>query len=81
MNDNTNISDPYTTTPLIVTISDLKDDYFDGIELTDEQKTALKNFDRLRLKTLSESVDDNDFQRRYFELQRKENTEDYKHFI
>lgn len=81
MSNSNNISSLYATSETIVTISDLKDDYFDGIELSVEQRSALKNFDRFKVKFLSASLDDADFQKRYLDLQRKENTEDYRQFL
>jgi len=81
MNQGNNISNGFTTAPLAKTISDLKEDYFDGFVLSEEQKMALKNFDKLRVSVLSEADNDEDFQLKYFELQMKENTEDYHNFI
>ena len=81
MNQNDNISGNYTAASIVITISDLKDDYYDGIALTDEQKQALKNFDRLKVVVLSEALNDKEFQKRYFEFQLKENTLDYKEFL
>ena len=63
------------------TIYDLREDYFDGFDLSTEQKKALKNFDKLRVDVLSHSANDVDFQEKYYDLQFKENTLDYRIFL
>ena len=81
MNQSNNISNNYTSSPAIITIGDLKDNYYDGIGLTEAQKRALKNFDKLRVMVLSSALNDEDFHKKYFEFKLKENTCDYKDFL
>ena len=45
----------------VITINDLKDRYFDGIPLSEEEKKALRNFDQYRLEKLNASKSDQEF--------------------
>jgi len=66
---------------LFKSISDIRDDYFDGLELTRLERKALKAFDVYRLKTLTEAKDTNLFTIKCRELRRIEHTKDYREFI
>jgi hypothetical protein len=78
MTENTPISLQNTGT---ITISDLRDSYFDELPLAADQILALKEFDKIRVKKLSNVGDDVDFQKQYFDLQVIENTVDYRDFL
>ena len=65
----------------MVTIGDLKDDYFDGAAITPEQIRALKEFDKYRVEKLRNIENEFDFQKQYFDLQIIENTMDYREFL
>ena len=75
------ISNLFDSTSQITTISDLKDDYFDGMNLQNDQKVALTTFDKHRIQTLSEAQNEIDFKKKYFLLQVEENTKDYRLFL
>ncbi len=65
----------------IKTISDLKEDYFDGLALSRQERKALKAFDVYRLKKLKEVEDNRLFSQKFKELQFIEHTTDYREFI
>ena len=65
----------------VITISDLKDDYFEDCTLSSEQLNAIKTFDKYKLSRLSNIREDADFQKVYYELQVIENTMDYTEFL
>ncbi len=81
MKKNEVIPSQYDSTSRITTISDLRDDYFDGIDLLGDQKAALAIFDKYKINTLSTASSEDDFQKKYFNLQIEENTKDYKLFL
>lgn len=64
-----------------ITISDLKDSYFDELPISQEQIQALKEFDKYRVQKLSETTSEDAFQKMYFDLQVLENTVDYREFL
>ena len=63
------------------TISDLKDDYFDGINLSKEEREAINTFEKYKVKSLEGINDDIVFQQEYFKLQILENTNDFHDFL
>lgn len=71
-----------TKTQLLhISINDLRDKYFSGTTLTKEEKLALVNYDGYRIKYLNESVDEDQFQERYLEMQAKANLTNYTEFL
>jgi len=78
MNKSTVIS-PRSTD--VITIGDLKDNYFEHKPVSFEQITALKSFDKYKVKLLSKIENDAEFQKQYFEIQIVENTMDYREFL
>lgn len=66
---------------LSITINDLKDRYFEGQKLTQEELLAIQNYDKFRLEYLSSATDGKEFDRRYLELQAKANLSPYTDFL
>jgi hypothetical protein len=66
---------------LPVSIDDLRDKEFAGKSLTKEEKRALENFDQFRVEYLEKAEDDEDFQRRYFQLRSWANLNSYEDFL
>ena len=64
-----------------VSINDLRDKYYDGDHLTEEELLAIQNFDKYRIDYLNSSKDEDEFDKRYLELQAKANLADYKEFL
>ena len=65
----------------IITISDLRDDYFEDCLMSGEQVSAIKAFDKYKVSRLRKVRKDADFQKEYFDLQVIENTIDYNEFL
>ena len=64
-----------------ISINDLKDKYYDGIQLTSEEFKALQNYDTYRLRYLNEAASEKEFDERYMELQAKANLAPYDEFL
>ena len=66
---------------LPVSIDDIRDKEFSGKELSAEERQALDNFDQFRVEYLEKAADDEDFQRRYFQLRTWANLHSYEDFL
>jgi len=64
-----------------VSINDLRDKYYDGDQLTEAEFLAIQNFDKYRIDYLNSSKDEEEFDKRYLELQAKANLADYRDFL
>jgi hypothetical protein len=64
-----------------MSINDLRDREFNGEALTQEEITALRNFDRYRIEQLNGISDDREFHERYRQLQVMANLGDWKDFL
>ncbi|MEW6467959.1 MAG: hypothetical protein AB1458_03495 [Bacteroidota bacterium] len=64
-----------------VSINDLREREFNGKSLSEQEKTALANFDRFRIAELNKQPDDLSFHRRYRELQVMANLGNYEEFL
>jgi hypothetical protein len=62
-------------------INDLRDKYYDGVELSEEELLAIQNFDKYRIEYLNSSKDEEEFDKRYLELQAKANLASFKDFL
>jgi hypothetical protein len=62
-------------------INDLRDKYYDGKDLSNEELLAIQNFDKFRLEYLNSSANEDEFDKRYLELQAKANLAPYSDFI
>lgn len=65
----------------LISINDIKDKYFDGEPLTQDEHMAMQNFDRYRLQYLNASENEADFDQRYFQLQVMANLHNYEEFL
>lgn len=68
-------------TILPVSINDLKDKYFDGLSLTEEEELALRNFDRYRIEKLNAAKNDSAFKLEYLKIQAMANLSSYRYFL
>lgn len=66
---------------LPVSIDDLRDKEFSGKRLAEDERRALERFDQFRVEHLEKATDDEDFQRRYFQLRTWANLHSYKDFL
>lgn len=66
---------------LPVSIEDLREREYNGRELNDAERQALKNFDRYRVEYLENAKDEADFQHRYFQLRSWANLHSYEDFL
>ncbi len=64
-----------------ISINDLREKEFNGSRLTEEEKIALRNFDKFRISELNKQPDDVSFHTRYKELQVMANLGDYTEFL
>lgn len=62
-------------------INDLRDKLYENVQLSDEELSAIKNFDNHRILYLNSSETEAEFDKRYLELQAKANLENYTDFI
>jgi hypothetical protein len=66
---------------LLVSINDIRDKYFNGDQLDNEELLAMQNYDKFRLAHLNGSKDEKDFDHRYFQLQVMANLYSYRDFL
>ena len=64
-----------------ITINDLKDKDYSGVKLSAQEYTALKNYDRYRIIYLNSAQNEEEFSKRYIELQAKANLSPYTEFL
>lgn len=62
-------------------INDLREKYFNNVPLQKEELNALKNFDNQRIEYLNAASNEEEFQKRYIEMQAKANLSPYKDFL
>jgi hypothetical protein len=62
-------------------INDLRDKYYDGKELSEDELLAIQNFDKFRIDYLNSSETEEEFDKRYLELQAKANLSSFSDFI
>lgn len=66
---------------LPLTINDLRERQFNNAPLSEEEKQSLINYDSYRINYLNESETEEEFHKRYFELQAKANLAPYTEFL
>lgn len=66
---------------LPVSINDVRDKYFENAPLTEQEKLALKNFDRYRMEYLNSAPSEEAFEKRYLEIQAKANLSAFTDFL
>jgi len=62
-------------------INDLREKYYDGAELSEEELLAIQNFDKYRIDYLNSSETEEQFDTRYLELQAKANLSSFNDFL
>lgn len=71
----------FDTKIIPISINDLKDKYFDDLELSKEEKLALCNFDQYRINRLNAAKSDAEFKLCYLKIQAMANLSSFKHFL
>ncbi len=66
---------------LVTGINDLREKEFGGYKLSTEERTALANFDRYRLKILNSEPNEKEFHFKYRQLQVIANLSDWREFL
>jgi hypothetical protein len=64
-----------------VTINDIRDKEYKGEALTEEENSAIRNFEVYRLRVLNEQTNDEDFHKKYQQLQVISNLGSYTEFL
>jgi len=62
-------------------INDLREKYYDGKELSENELLAIQNFDKYRIDYLNSSESEEQFDTRYLELQAKANLSSFNDFL
>jgi hypothetical protein len=62
-------------------INDLREKYYDGKELSEDELLAIQNFDKYRIDYLNSSETEEQFDKRYLELQAKANLSSFTDFL
>jgi len=70
-----------TLSGLPVSINDVRDKYFENVRLSEQEKIALKNFDRYRMEYLNSAPNEEVFEKRYLEIQAKANLSAFTDFL
>ncbi|MGB0882455.1 MAG: hypothetical protein ACPGSO_05840 [Vicingaceae bacterium] len=65
----------------IITINDLRDFDYSGQPLSHQQRLALKNFERYRIHELNQQLSEDDFHKRYTQIQVMANLHPFKEFL
>jgi len=65
----------------VESINDIRDLEYKGIELTPQQRVALKNFDRYRINQLNSQTTEQKFHKKYLQLQVMANLTPYQEFL
>jgi len=66
---------------LPVSVNDLLDRLYDGIELSEDQRKAIQNYEKYRVRFLNSATNDLEFRERYEELQIKANVSPFQEFL
>lgn len=80
---NNNITPKLKTLDLkgFLTVNDLRDKEYNNKELTTNERIALKNYDRYRIKVLSQKITEKEFHSRYQKLQVMANLTPFEEFL
>ena len=79
--DNTENKTALKQSVLPVTINDLREKDFSGQPVSAEEREALENYDQFRIDYLNASTTEEEFHKRYFELQAKANLAPFTEFL
>lgn len=66
---------------LQICINDLREKYYNNIPLATDELRALTKFDELRIEYLNNAQNEEEFQRRYLEMQAKANLSPFTEFL
>ncbi len=66
---------------LPVSINDLRDKYYDGLPLTQDEEMALSNFDQYRIQKSNAAKSDAEFKLVYLKIQAMANLSSYRYFL
>ncbi|MBX3165411.1 MAG: hypothetical protein KF900_13130 [Bacteroidetes bacterium] len=69
------------STGFFVSINDLRDKEFSGIQLNPEEQLALNTYDKYRIEVLNAETDEEKFHYRYRQLQVIANLNDWREFL
>jgi hypothetical protein len=69
------------STALVTSINDLRDKEFSGTKLSGEERQALANFDRYRIRILNAQTEESKFHYKYRQIQVIANLSDWKEFL
>ncbi len=64
-----------------VSINDIRDKYFENAPLSRMEHKALANFDKFRVDYLNASQNEEEFEKRYLEIQAKANLNSFEYFL
>lgn len=81
MNDNRLKFTQTQQNQLPISINDLRERYYDGHSLSEQEFLAIQNFDKYRLAYLNSSENEEEFDKRFIEIQSKANLSPYTDFI
>jgi hypothetical protein len=70
-----------TSSALVASINDLREMEFSGKKMSADEKRALVNFDKYRIKVLSKETDEQQFHYKYRQLQVIANLGDWRDFL
>lgn len=70
-----------TSQILPISINDIKDRYYDGLEVSEDEIIAIKNYDAYRIRELNSARNDSEFKLKYLKLQALANLSNYRHFL
>lgn len=79
--ENTDSKTSLKQSVLPVTINDLREKDFSGQSISAEEREALENYDQFRIEYLNASKTEEEFHKRYFELQAKANLAPFTEFL
>jgi hypothetical protein len=65
----------------VESINDLRDLEYKGVELSPQQRLALKNYDRYRINQLNSQTTEHKFHQKYLQLQVMANLSPYEEFL
>lgn len=64
-----------------ISINDIKDRYFDGLSISEEERIAMDNYDHYRLSSLEAVKGKADFKSIYSNIQALANISSYRYFL
>ena len=78
---NSNITTEKSNFKDFFSINDLREKDYEDIDLSPNERLAIKNFDRYRISELNKQVSENKFHNRYMQLQVMANLSPFEEFL